>query len=88
MLAEPGTEGTVKFVRIDFDLDTHRMLRLAAAYAGQSITGYVRKVVAGNIRNEMETKGTSCSREMRGVQHPRQVCPTEWWCIEVVDKHT
>lgn len=57
MLAEPGTDGAVKWVRTDFDLPTHRMLRLVAAFAGLSITSYVRKLVEDNVKAEADARG-------------------------------
>jgi hypothetical protein len=52
-VAEPVT----KPVRLDLPADVHRLLRLVAAHADQSMASYARDTLAHALRDEAKRKG-------------------------------
>jgi plasmid stability protein len=51
--AEPVT----KPVRLDLPADVHRLLRLVAAHADQSMASYAREILAKTLREEAKRRG-------------------------------
>lgn len=46
-----------KPVRLDLSAETHRLLRLVAAFHGQSMASFARDLVENHVRNEASERG-------------------------------
>lgn len=53
----PEAAPSLKHVRLDLELDDHRLLRAVAGVHGMSMVAYVRQLVKQNIREEAKRKG-------------------------------
>jgi plasmid stability protein len=54
---QTATEPATKPVRLDLPADVHRLLRLVAAHADQSMASYAREVLGNALRDEAKRKG-------------------------------
>ena len=52
-----ATEPATKPVRLDLPADVHRLLRLVAAHADQSMASYAREILAKTLREEAKRRG-------------------------------
>ena len=52
-----SSEPAIKPVRLDLPADVHRLLRLVAAHADQSMAAYAREALASALRDEAKRRG-------------------------------
>lgn len=51
------TEPKTKPVRLDLEVEVHRMLRLVAAHEGLSMAAYARDTMERHLRGEIKERG-------------------------------